>query len=580
MKAKPGVAPQNVRAKLIVTPKLAVVAVAAALVLASVCLWSLAKATIPSLSDKRSRTAVMRAASPSPSPLPEQPTCQRRRESRLSHLELARPAKCVVDAFPAANYGWQPPVWLANDSIVPCEWRAADTLRNDSFGILINPCTFMFAAKGHIDTAQLLTRKIAILSSENTRRCWGNTPEFARTVLSLAGSWATFDPDGDIAIAPPQPPPAAWFSFAGTRHSPTKVRRPNLVAGAVSNCEVHLSPRLAYMNELEAWLNATGQGDRVQFRGACFGREDPIDLGQKVAQKLPMLANSTFAMAMENSAAPGYASEKVMDAIVVGAVPLVWGGTRYSALLPRALGDADGGHPVFIDLTAFSGPAEMGEYMLWLESTGKVDNYRPWTKLRTPKTPDDDATPSWPCTDADVVRCGFGQLAAFASIATAESQIWMTEQYYGRKFCDEELHPWLPEGRQALQRYKTAGDAALSKRLGVPASELAAPWRHPEADPTMAEWRLETGRTPSGLGPTETALDLAFCRCESASSWCKGDIGHVTSASRSRRHYWWLGAFVEDVAAGRSSPMTCQPWNVHAGAGAPEPPPAHTTSGR
>ncbi|CAE7289497.1 unnamed protein product, partial [Symbiodinium sp. KB8] len=540
------------------------VAVAAIVALAGVLLtsWALAAATRCTVSKALVPGAI---AAPSASAQAAKSEVRVSGGARPSPAQRSRPSTCVVDAFPAENYGWQPARWHTNKSIEPCLWRAADTLGNDSFGILINPCTFMHAARGHIDTAELMTRKIVMLSSENTRRCWGNTPDFARTILHLAGRWATFDPNEDISVAPPHPSPATWFSFAETRHAPTRARRPTLVAGAVSNCERHLSPRLPYMNELEAWLNASGHGDRVEFRGGCFGREDSIDLGQKVAQKLPMLANSTFAIAMENSAAPGYASEKVMDAIVVGAVPLVWGGTRYSALLPRAAGDADGGHPVFIDLAALSGPAEMSEYMLWLESTGKVDNYRPWTKMPVPDSPGGEGARQWLCTHDDVVRCGFGQLSAFAAVTVAETQIWTTEQFYGRQIRDDELQPWLLEARKALKRYKTAGDAALSKRLGEPASSMAAPWRHPRADPTMAEWRLATGRTPSGLGHTETTLDLAFCRCETGSAWCKGDLTYMQPMSRSRRHYWWLGAFVEDVAAGRSSPMACQPWSAGAG---------------
>ncbi len=314
------------------------------------------------------------------------------------------------------------------------------------------------------------------------------------------------------------------------------------------------------MQQLSEWLRGAGQGERVSCRGGCFGMEDPIDIGRKVLQKLPMLANSTFAMAMENSAAPGYASEKVMDAIVVGAVPLVWGGARYSAFLPRATGDADGGHPVFIDLAAFGGPSEVGEYMLWLESTEKVDNYRPWITLPPITSNKASDQTDWPCDNPDVLRCGFGHLAALEARALAEIQLWMTERHYGCKFNDSELEPWLLASRQASAQYMTAGDASLTRLIGRGASSMAAPWRHPRADPTLEEWRVATGRVPNGLGPADTNLDLEFCRCDSPSSWCKVSSLSLHSRPWSREHYWWLGAFTEDVQAGRAAPMTCHPW--------------------
>ena len=504
------------------------------------------------------------SASPSASELPKPRTldcdCQRPEPADRERGAQLPQSPCVIDAMPDYSFFSQPRAWNKNKEIVPCQWRPATALGNDSTAVVLDPCTLMYGSGGTLCTEGLLDRQVIVASKENVRRCWGTTPEFSRTVLSLADGWATLDPRADFTRVPPLPTISSWREFAPVRQSPTRQLRPQLVAGAVSNCEAHRSPRLAFMQQLNEWLRGAGQGERVSFRGGCFSREDPVDIGRKVLQKLPMLANSTFAMAMENSAAPGYASEKVMDAIVVGAVPLVWGGARYSAIMPRAVGDSDGGHPVFIDLAAFGGPSEVGEYMLWLEATGKVDNYRPWTTLPpTASTGNSDRT-HWPCASADIVRCGFGHLAALEARALAEIQLWMTERHYGRKFEDSELEPWLLASRQASAQYMTAGDASLTRLIGSNASFMPAPWRHRRADPTLEEWRVATGRVPNGLGPADTSLDLEFCRCDSASSWCSASSLPRQSRPLSRGRYWWLGAFTEDVQAGRAAPMTCHPW--------------------
>ncbi|MGN0983707.1 MAG: glycosyltransferase family 10 domain-containing protein [Gemmiger sp.] len=70
-------------------------------------------------------------------------------------------------------------------------------------------------------------------------------------------------------------------------------------------------------NEVFAALNA--------HRPVASGGQYQNNVGGPVADKQAFLQNYRFNLAFENSASPGYCTEKIVDAFAAGAVPIYWG---------------------------------------------------------------------------------------------------------------------------------------------------------------------------------------------------------------------------------------------------------------
>lgn len=259
-------------------------------------------------------------------------------------------------------------------------------------------------------------------------------------------------------------------------------------------------------------------------------------------KKMELLSQSVFALAFENSAYPGYVTEKAVDAIVTGAVPVVWGGAQYSSIFPRRPNDVDGSHPVFIDAASFHSPEDLGDYLAWLEETGNVQHYRPWLRSDVAIPRANAATTAeigkWPCDEADVVRCGFGHFPPRFYHSAIDKHLF--EVWQGNKVPDEEVEDWFVQAKERITGALTTSglDAVVGVVGNKSVGELAAPWRHPLADPTLREWRLQREKFEGkpvtlGLGPDEIVMSPGFCNCgaKGEAAWC-GMPGSVRRSFR------------------------------------------------
>jgi hypothetical protein len=93
----------------------------------------------------------------------------------------------------------------------------------------------------------------------------------------------------------------------------------------------------------------------IDSYGAIFKtRQLPVaDNGRQT--KLDTIARYKFCLAMENSIAPDYVTEKVYDGLLVGTVPIYLGAPNIDDFLP--------GERSIIKVTDFSGPAELARYV-------------------------------------------------------------------------------------------------------------------------------------------------------------------------------------------------------------------------
>lgn len=96
---------------------------------------------------------------------------------------------------------------------------------------------------------------------------------------------------------------------------------------------------------------------------ACYGkigrnRRLERDEGRKT--KLEILGRSIFTLALENSIAPDYVTEKFFDPLVAGSIPVYLGAPNVDRFAP--------GDHSFIDVNDFRSPAELASYLRHLAS--------------------------------------------------------------------------------------------------------------------------------------------------------------------------------------------------------------------
>ena len=109
----------------------------------------------------------------------------------------------------------------------------------------------------------------------------------------------------------------------------------------------------------------------IDSYGAIFKtRQLPVaDNGRQT--KLDTIARYKFCLAMENSIAPDYVTEKVYDGLLVGTVPIYLGAPNIDDFLP--------GERSIIKVTDFSGPAELARYVKALaEDENAYREYFAW----------------------------------------------------------------------------------------------------------------------------------------------------------------------------------------------------------
>jgi hypothetical protein len=252
--------------------------------------------------------------------------------------------------------------------------------------------------------------------------------------------------------------------------------------------------------------------------------------------------------------------------VLVGAVPVVWGGAQYSAIFPRKADDVDGSHPVFIDAASFASPEHLADYLIWLADTGNVDRYRPW--LREDVLLPDAPREAWPCNQPDIVRCGFGHIASSPVLESLDRHLF--EVWRGQPVPDAEVEPWLSSAQAASAWAMTkAGTAAVQfVTSNASTNRVVAPWRQPNADPTLEKWkRIIAGRghsMPEALGPDDVTMDLRFCKCSgkiATTGWCGMPGDHVRRMRAGASHLVYTG-LSQSIERGQHPGFRCVPWTA------------------
>jgi hypothetical protein len=62
-----------------------------------------------------------------------------------------------------------------------------------------------------------------------------------------------------------------------------------------------------------------------RYQGMTYGGKWRNNIGGRVKDKLALLQEHKFSLAFENTAYPGYTTEKIVDAFLAGTIPIYWG---------------------------------------------------------------------------------------------------------------------------------------------------------------------------------------------------------------------------------------------------------------
>jgi len=341
------------------------------------------------------------------------------------------------------------------------------------------------------------------------------------------------DPQSQFAYAYPVPVARQWNDGLALRSQARNETSSDFIflLAAISNCRDDRTGRLALVERTAARVRAidTRLGNASVVKGACFGITPEED---RVARRADNLRLTTFALAFENCFYPGYATEKLIDAVSTGAVPVVLGGSRYSDWMPRKAGDKLGVHPVFIDALALPTPEALADYLVWLQKTGKVDAYRPWLQAGLPGDNASGAVADqWPCQDADVVRCGM-----------VRKQLALAQGDDLTRALHRAIDGDLPAMQAQPVRTWGDGDAGIAQAIGLDEGSVRsmwAPWRARGADSTLEEFSLHTGQRLSHLDPHDLVMDLTRCKggCLGGEVCIANDRIKAMARSKGRDHW-------------------------------------------
>jgi len=126
------------------------------------------------------------------------------------------------------------------------------------------------------------------------------------------------------------------------------------------------SGRVAYVAALMRRVKVDSYGAVLHNRdlpGPDRGRDSLMDI----------VARYKFTLVFENSIAEDYVTDKLFDALAAGSVPVYLGAPNAADYLPA--------ERCAIDVRAFSGPAELAEYLNWLDAHD--DAYREYLAWKT-----------------------------------------------------------------------------------------------------------------------------------------------------------------------------------------------------
>ena len=152
--------------------------------------------------------------------------------------------------------------------------------------------------------------------------------------------------------------------------------------------EAVLAGKTRFCNLVHGRSGLPGHERRVRFfeRLSRYKRVDSggrllNNIGGAVADKLAFIRDYKFTIAFENSARPGYVSEKIFDPLLVGSVPIYWG---------HAWVERDFAPGCFVDAGRFRKLDDLVDYIVALDT----DDELYLELLRTPPLPGNRAEPS------------------------------------------------------------------------------------------------------------------------------------------------------------------------------------------
>lgn len=164
----------------------------------------------------------------------------------------------------------------------------------------------------------------------------------------------------------PYLPIASWWEAARTSPMAPKTEAASVVH--FQSSRIDHSGRGRFTQELSRHIGFDGYGK------AYHNRMLEQDLGQR--SKLETIARYRFCLALENSIAPDYVTEKMFDPLLAGTVPIYLGAPNVADFVPPGS---------YIDATAFGGPAELASYLRHLERTPEdYDAYFAWRSRPLP----------------------------------------------------------------------------------------------------------------------------------------------------------------------------------------------------
>ena len=153
----------------------------------------------------------------------------------------------------------------------------------------------------------------------------------------------TYEQDADIWI-PYLPTHSSWLSVQGSS-IPTKTE--GHPTALFQSSSIDRSGRNAFAAALMRYTMVDSYGQFLKNRSLA----EP-DAGR--ITKLTVIGRYHFHLALENSIAPDYVTEKVFDGLFAGAVPIYRGAPNFREFVPEGS---------FVDAAAFNGPKSLADYL-------------------------------------------------------------------------------------------------------------------------------------------------------------------------------------------------------------------------
>ena len=160
----------------------------------------------------------------------------------------------------------------------------------------------------------------------------------------------TYRRDADV-WCPYLPPTAFPPSPADRLLAPAPPKRESVPAVLFQSSRYDRSRRYPYLHELMKRVRVDSYGKITPNQ-----KVDGPDTGRQT--KLDVISRYKFCLSFENSLSVDYVSEKFFDPLVAGTVPVYRGASNVAEFAP--------GEKCFINADDFSGPAELAEYLNFL----------------------------------------------------------------------------------------------------------------------------------------------------------------------------------------------------------------------